>query len=309
MAMQDFVLATRGSALARAQTRLVREALTGVAVREEIIRTTGDIQATDNLAGLGGAGVFTKELERALLEGRADAAVHSLKDLPVKLPSGLVLGAILPRGRPEDVLVSRYAGGVNGLPSGARVGTGSPRRQAMLRGARADLAVADIRGNVPTRVEKVASGEYDAVVLAAAGLERLGWTADGVILCGDQSLSARVLETFLPAPGQGAIAVEIRSGDKRAEDLLAGAHDAETAAGVTAERAVLRALGAGCHIALGTYGWVENGVLRLKVAFFESGETTPKTAQGEGDPGAADDLGREVASRLHARGSECSEPY
>ncbi|MFN6196866.1 MAG: hydroxymethylbilane synthase [Planctomycetota bacterium] len=174
--MADFILATRGSELARRQTQLViadlRQAWPALHFREEIVRTTGDLHPSEDLTALGGSGVFTKELQRALLERRADAAVHSLKDLPVESPAGIRLAAIARRADAADVLVSRHAGGVEALPSGARIGTGSPRRCAMTMALRGDVRMASIRGNVPTRLAKAASGEFDAVILAAAGLQR-----------------------------------------------------------------------------------------------------------------------------------------
>ena len=160
--MTEFILATRGSELARVQARMVGEGILRVwpnlSLREEIVRTTGDRHPEENLTTLGGSGVFTKELENAVLEGRAHAAVHSLKDLPVELPPGLVLGAILRRGNPDDVLVSAKPGGFAALPAAARVGTGSPRRAGMMHALRTDVRIEPVRGNVPTRVRRVAEG-------------------------------------------------------------------------------------------------------------------------------------------------------
>jgi len=262
--MSDFILATRGSELARVQARMVREGLVRawpqLTVREDVVRTTGDRHPEENLTTLGGSGVFTKELEAALFDRRASAAVHSLKDLPVDLPSGLVLGAVLPRGSAGDVLVSRQPGGPAGLPAGARIGTGSPRRAGMMRALRRDTEVVPVRGNVPTRIGRVAEGKFDAVILAAAGLERLGFSADGPFLIGPVMLHAFPLMSFLPAPGQGAIAVEVREEDTRAREMVGVLDDAETAAAVRAERAVLRALGAGAIWPSGhSAGWTATG--------------------------------------------------
>jgi len=303
MPMADFVLATRGSELARRQTQLVRGALEvawpGLAVREEIIRTTGDKNPEEDLTALGGSGVFTKELERAVLEQRADAAVHSLKDLPVDLPRGLVFGAVLARASADDVLVSRHSGGIGALAPGARIGTGSPRRRAMMLALRGDVDVVSIRGNGPTRLAKTACGEYDAVILAAAGLQRLGHDAGGTIAIDHAALHTTVLPTFLPAPGQGAIAVEIRAGDARAAGLLAPLHDAGTAAAVEAERAVLRGLGGGCHMALGARGAVRGDSLLLEAVLFDLPGTEPKHAALEGSLPHPRELGEALARKLH----------
>jgi len=301
--MSEFVLATRGSKLARRQTQMVRAALegvwTGLAVREEIVRTTGDNNPEDDLTALGGSGVFTKELERAVLEQRADAAVHSLKDLPVDLPHGLAFGAVLARASAGDVLVSRHDGGIGGLPRGARIGTGSPRRRAMMLALRDDVEVVSIRGNVPTRLAKAARGDYDAVILAAAGLERLGHAIDGTIGTDHGALHATALPSFLPAPGQGAIAVEIRAGDTRAAGLLEPLNDAGTAAAVEAERAVLRALGGGCHLPLGARATVSGGNLRLEAVLFDLTGAEPKHAALEGSLSHPRELGEALARKLH----------
>ena len=304
-AMADFILATRGSELARRQTQLVIAELDvawpGLRFREEIVRTTGDLHPAADLTALGGSGVFTKELERALIEGRADAAVHSLKDLPVELPGGLVLGAILRRADPDDVLVSRHPGGVEGLPSGARIGTGSPRRHAMMRALRDDVPVVPIRGNVPTRLAKTAGGDYDAVIVAAAGLQRLGLVTGGPMKVAGEDLYVVRLPTFLPAPGQGAIAVEIRADDVRAVDLLAPLDDAETAVAVRAERAVLRALGGGCHLALGARGKARRGLLQLEAVLFDAPDSAPKHAMLEGSADRPDELGGALARKLNGQ--------
>jgi len=303
MAMTEFVLATRGSELARRQARLVRSALSAqhpaLAVREEIIRTTGDRHPDEALTSLGGSGVFTKELERAVLDRRADAAVHSLKDLPVELPAGLAFGAVLARADPDDVLVSRRAGGLAGLPAGARIGTGSPRRRAMMLALRADADVVPVRGNVPTRLAKAAAGEFDAVILAAAGLERLGFGTAGEIGVAGGTLHVVRLPTFLPAPGQGAIAVEIRADDRRAAEWLSPLDDRPTSAAVRAERAVLRALGGGCHLPLGARGIVRDGVLRLEAVLFDATGAPPKHAALEGSPDHPEKLGAALARMLH----------
>ena len=300
--MSDFILATRGSELARVQARMVREGLVRawpqLTVREDVVRTTGDRHPEENLTTLGGSGVFTKELEAALFDRRASAAVHSLKDLPVDLPSGLVLGAVLPRGSAGDVLVTRQPGGPASLPAGARIGTGSPRRAGMMRALRRDTEVVPIRGNVPTRIGRVAEGKFDAVILATAGLERLGFPADGPFLIGSLMRHAFPLTSFLPAPGQGAIAVEVREEDTRAREMVGALDDAETAAAVRAERAVLRAIGGGCHLALGALGTMDGDRLHLQAVLFDHSGVEPKMAELSGAREEAEELGSAVAAMI-----------
>lgn len=237
---RTLVLGTRGSALALAQTRIVADAL-GTSVETRVIRTAGDASSRP-LQELGD-GVFVTAIEDALRNGEIDAAVHSLKDLPTGERPGLVIAAVLPREDPRDVLVTSARGGLATLPHGARVGTSSPRRDAALRLLRPDITTAPIRGNVETRLAKVARGEYDATVLALAGLLRLGVTVgDDEILRPDQ---------MLPAPGQGAIAVQCRADDPLTRGRLATIDDAPTRAATDAERELLRLMGGSCELALG----------------------------------------------------------
>ena len=303
--MADFILATRGSALARRQTWLamagLREAWPELVFREAIIGTTGDLHPEADLTALGGTGVFTKELQRAVLDGRADAAVHSLKDLPVEPPAGIRMAAIARRGEAHDVLVGRHAGGLDALPGGARLGTGSPRRCAMMLALREDVQMASIRGNVPTRLAKAVSGEFDAVILAAAGLARLGLATSGPIAVDGGTLHVSPLPGFLPAPGQGAMAIEVRGNDDRAAEIVAPLHHDETAAEVRAERAVLRALGGGCHLALGALGTVRGRVLRLEAVLFGAPGEPSKHAVLDGSIDEPDDLGEAVARKLHGK--------
>ena len=303
--MTDFILATRGSELARRQTQLVigelRKAWPELRFGEEIVRTTGDLHPEAELTVLGGVGVFTKELQRAVLDGRADAAVHSLKDLPVESPAGMRIAAIAPRGEAHDVLVSRHSGGVDGLPAGARLGTGSPRRCAMMQALRGDVQMASVRGNVPTRLGKAASGEFDAVILAAAGLARLGFATSGPIEVAGGTLHVSPLPGFLPAPGQGAMAIEVREDDDRAAEIVAALHHHETAVAVGAERAVLRELGGGCHLALGALGTVQGGILRLEAVLFDATGAGPKHAVLEGPIDDPAGLGKAVARKLHGK--------
>jgi len=272
------VLGTRGSDLALAQTRLVQSALAAAhpewQIEQRIIQTKGDQRLDLSLpeAGALDKGLFTKELEVALLRGEIHAAVHSLKDLPTEMPPGLQLAAVLPREDVREVLISKSPGGLAGLPQGARVGTSSPRREAQLRVVRPDLVPVPIRGNVPTRLRKLAEGsEFDAILLAAAGLKRLG------LLHNDDYLYFEILGEFLPAPGQGAVAIETTP--EHAEKFAA-IHHAETWACVSAERELLRQLGGGCHLALGALAQAEGTELTLRAIWFEG--TVSRTAQASG---------------------------
>ena len=238
------VVGTRGSPLARRQTALVvellRAAWPGLECEERVVVTTGDRtqQSGEPLPEIGGKGLFTAELERGLAEGELHLAVHSLKDLPTEDAPGIAVGAVCLREDVRDCLVSRDGLSLAGLPDGARLGTSSLRRSAQLRVLRPRLELDSIRGNVDTRIRKVRDGEYDATVLAAAGVRRLGLE--------DEVAEWLEPETLLPAPGQGALAVQCRAGDERILELLAAIDDPEARATTTAERTFLRALGAGC---------------------------------------------------------------
>lgn len=208
------------------------------------VRTKGDLDATSPLAGMG-LGIFVKEIERLLLDGQLDMAVHSLKDLPTKLPEGLALAAIGRRQDPRDVLVNRWDCPLAELPEGARIGTSSPRRQAQLRNLCPQVTVLPIRGNVETRLRKAKGDDYDGTILAAAGLIRLGLTGQVA-----DYLSA---QHFVPPPGQGALAVEVRAEDDRMQEILAPIDHIDTRLAVTAERAFLEKLGGGCQLPVGAY--------------------------------------------------------
>src|SRR6516225_7645392 len=227
------VIASRGSQLALWQARWVQQQLAqaGEPSRIEVIQTTGDKITDVALARVGTKGLFTKEIEEALLDGRADLAVHSLKDLPTELPDGLILAAVPPREDPRDALVGKK---LADLQPGARVGTSSLRRSAQLRKVRPDLAIESIRGNLDTRLRKLDEGQYDAILLAAAGLKRLGW--------GDRIAEILPAEQMCPAVGQGALAIETRAGFDGVKML----DHADTHIAVLAERGVLGALGGGC---------------------------------------------------------------
>lgn len=245
------VLGTRGSGLALRQTEEVLDRLQRAhpdgSFRVVTLRTGGDQRPTAPLASMG-RGVFVKELEEALLRGEIDVAVHSLKDLPTELPPELTIGAVLERGDPRDVLVNRWGCSLADLPPGARIGTSSPRRAALVRAERSDVRVLPIRGNVDTRLRKAQGGECDGVVLAAAGLARLGLTEKV-----SQFLDP---QRFVPAPGQGALVVEVRRDDGETLTLVRGLDDEPTHAAVEAERAFLRALGGGCQVPVGAYAQV-----------------------------------------------------
>lgn len=263
--MNTLILGTRGSDLALAQTRIVMEKLRAahprLAVEMRIIRTTGDRRLDVSLASPGPLekGLFTKELEEALLGREIDAAVHSLKDLPTEQPAGLAIGAILERADPSDVLVSKREGGLAALPQGACVATSSPRRRAQLLRLRPDVKVVEIRGNVPTRLRKLSEAPaMDGLLLAKAGLDRLG---TGVV---PEGLFVAVVPEILPAPGQGAIAVECRDNDTETLGALQVLHHEDTARCVTEERRLLQGLGGGCSLPFAALAVVENGELRVR---------------------------------------------
>ena len=303
--LPPLVLGTRGSDLALAQTTLVRRALEaahpGLVIEQRIITTTGDARTAMPLhePTAEGAGLFTKQLEEALLSGEIDLAVHSLKDLPVETPAGLELAAILPRAPIADLLVSRHPGGLAGLPAGATVGSSSPRRALLIQARRPDLRLTPIRGNVPTRLQKVAGGDAcEATVLAAAGLGRLGHDlTQGKLMVDGVTLWLETLDWMLPAPGQGAVAVEIRSGDRVAE-FLAPLHDRTTARCVDAERLVLKYLGGGCHLALGALALEQGGVLSLKAVFVPDQNAPEKALSGEASGTTPPEVARRVADQL-----------
>ncbi|MDQ1681923.1 MAG: hydroxymethylbilane synthase [Frankiaceae bacterium] len=292
-------LGTRASALARTQSLLVADAIRAagdVDVTLVDVSTDGDrTQTTDApLELIGGTGVFVTALRERLLAGDIDLAVHSLKDLPTAPARGLVVAAVPERADARDVLVSRGGVPFADLPLGARVGTGSPRRAAQLLAVRPDLVIAPIRGNVDTRLRKVADGEYDAVVLAAAGLARLG-------------RSAEITETFaidlvLPAPGQGALAVECRSDDPALAGLLARLDHAATRAAVIAERSLLATLEAGCTAPVGAYAVVGKEISLTGVVVAPDG-TRMLRSIATGSVDAAESIGRRLAEDLLAAGA------
>ena len=290
-------IATRGSALALRQTELVAESLRAcwpnLAIELVTVRTTGDRNREAPIAALGD-GVFVRGVEAELLEGRADVAVHSAKDIPSTEMPGLVLAAFPPRGDPRDVLVSRDGSSLTALPRGARLGTGSPRRSAIAHALRPDLEIALIRGNVDTRLRKLREGEYNAIVLAAAGLDRLGLL--------DQVTEFLDPSAWVPAAGQGVLAAQCRAGDP-AERLLAPLDDAGTRAAIIGERAVLRRLGSGCRTPVGAYGRVVDGSLHLRGLLIAPDGNHSAVADLRGAPHDAEALGHALADELMAKGA------
>ena len=290
-------LGTRASRLAMIQAESVAGPLRALGATVEVvpIRTSGDRLAQVALADFGGKALFVKELEDALVEGRADIAVHSLKDLPAVLAPGLVLAAFPRRGDPRDVLVSRSAGGLDQLPSHAVVGTSSLRRRALVLARRRDVEVAAIRGNVETRLAKLDRGEYDALILAKAGLDRLGLT--------EVPATPLAPDEFLPAPGQGVLGVEAREADRALLELLAGLDDTRTRMAALAERSFLEALGAGCHTPVAGHARTGDRVLTLSgLVASPDGRVVLQSSVG-GPPEAAIALGAKLAEDLLARGA------
>jgi hydroxymethylbilane synthase len=277
----------------------MRVADSGATFQTLTITTSGD-RTAQSLAEIGGRGIFVIEIERALLDGEIDVAVHSLKDLPSAETGGLTIAAVLTREDPRDALVSRNGEALSTLPAGAAVGTGSPRRAAQVLAMRPDLTVRDIRGNVDTRIRKVEEGEYDAVVLAAAGLARLGWL--------ERAAQVFAPEEMLPAVGQGALAVQVRADDTEALALVRRADDFETRVAVTAERAFERRLGGGCHAAIGGYATVgfasapEKRPVRLRGLV--GGDGRILRAEMDGLAGEVEALGVRLAEYLIAQGAD-----
>ncbi len=288
-------IGSRGSQLALWQANhisaLLREQ--GYEVELEIIKTTGDKITDVALAQVGTKGMFTKEIEEALAEGRVDLAVHSLKDLPTELPPGFELVAITTRVNPRDVFLSVKYDSIQMLPKAARVGTSSLRRLAQLKVARPDLVVDPLRGNVDTRVRKLEQGEYDAIILAAAGLTRLGKT---------QLVKEVLSEEFMcPAAGQGALGIEIRAGDSEMRKHLAFLDNAAARATTTCERAVLNKLGGGCQVPIGAFAEMSEGTLRLTAIVAKpDGSSILRETQIGSDPIA---LGEQVGETLLQRGA------
>ena len=291
--------ATRPSALARWQTRWVIQALQtawpGLECQEVVINTQGDRILDRPIPEIGGKGLFTQELEAELISGRVHAAVHSLKDLPVDSPPGLTIAAIPARADARDVLISHVDHLLEKLPDGACVGTSSLRRSAQLLSYRPDLRVEPLRGNVDTRLRKVQAGQYDAIILAGAGVTRLGLDA--------HITQWLPLETMLPAPGQGALAVQCRSGDQETMGYLSILEDAISRRTTTAERAFLSGLGGGCSLPVAAFGIQSNGSSEIELVGLAASPDGKNLIRGWGvgyDPEA---LGADLASQILSQGA------
>jgi hydroxymethylbilane synthase len=296
---QPLRIATRRSKLALWQAEhvaaLLRAAHPDTPVELVPMSTQGDRVLDRALAEVGGKGLFVKELEVAMHEGRADIAVHSMKDVPSELPPGFCITAALPRANPLDAFLSLRHARFADLPRGARVGTSSPRRQSQLLGARPDLSLEMLRGNVDTRLRRLEEGSLDAILLACAGLERLG--------LGERITEVLGIELSVPAVGQGVIGIECREDDARARGLLAALHHDDSFVRLTAERAFAQALGGSCHSPIAAHATLEGGVLALLgfVGSPDGRETYRDTVQG--DAAHAAELGRTLAARIQAAGA------
>jgi hydroxymethylbilane synthase len=292
-------LGSRGSPLALVQAREVRDRLAGAhgfeaaGIEIVVIRTSGDAIQDRPLADAGGKGLFTKEIEEALLAGTIDLAVHSAKDVPAYLPGGLVLSAYLPREDPRDVLISAKAKTLADLPPGAVMGTASPRRQALVRRARPDIKIVPFRGNVETRLRKLDDGVVDATVLALAGLKRLGLAGVSITVLG--------IDEFLPAAGQGAIVIETRDNDARTRALLAAINDTETATALAAERAFLAVLDGTCRSPIAAHATITAGEVRFRGMILKPDGSEAFECSRNGEPNAAAELGADAGRELQSR--------
>ncbi len=296
--MRPLRIGSRGSILARWQAEFVRKQLfqlSGVEAEIIIIKTAGDKMQQAPLTQIGGKGIFIKELEEALLEETVDLAVHSVKDIPTETPSRLHFPAVCRRDDVRDCIISHNGEALAGLKQGARVGTSSLRRQAQLRHHRADLDIRELRGNVDTRLRKVESGEYDAIVLSKAGLDRLGW--------GQKMTEALSPEISLPAVGQGAIAIESRLKDTEATEILGKLDDDESRTAIIAERALLAALQGGCQVPLGAWARVERGELVMDAVVCSVDGVQYIRQRATAPPDQAAQLGEQMAKLLSDGGA------
>ncbi|MBV8466978.1 MAG: hydroxymethylbilane synthase [Burkholderiales bacterium] len=297
--LSRLVIATRESALALWQARHIAARLEalhpGLKVELLGMTTQGDRILDVTLNKIGGKGLFVKELETALEEGRADLAVHSMKDVPMRLPEGFTIAAITEREDPRDAFVSNRYNNLDELPAGAVVGTSSLRREAQLRAAYPELVVKPLRGNVQTRLGKLDAGEYDAIILAAAGLKRLE--------LGDRIRALLSPEQSLPAPGQGALGLEVRADRVDVATLLAPLNHTETADCVRAERAMSLRLDGSCETPLGAYGEIVDGFIRLRGFVASPDGSQMLSAEANGSRAAAESLGRQVADLLLTEGA------
>ena len=287
-------IGTRGSALALTQTRqvaaLLQRQYPALQIDLVVIKTSGDIQKDVPLAKIGGKGLFIKEIEEALLAGTVDLAIHSMKDLPAELPEGLQIAAVPLREDPRDVLISGTGQEVDDLPAGARIGTGSLRRIVQLRSWRPDLEIVPIRGNLDTRIRKLRQGEFEGIVVAAAGIRRMGWA--------EQVTQFIPAEEMLPAVGQGVLCLETRCGEEDLNALLAFLEDGRTRREVTAERAFLRRLGGGCTLPVAAFAEERGEALTLRGLVGSLDERTMIRHQLQGPADKAAELGAELADAL-----------
>jgi hydroxymethylbilane synthase len=292
-------IGTRGSLLAKWQAEFVRKqlfALAGVEAEIVIIKTSGDKMQHSPLTQIGGKGIFIKELEDALLDESIDLAVHSVKDIPTETPSRLSFPAVCRRDDIRDCLISATGSTLANLKRGARVGTSSLRRQAQLLHLRPDLDIRELRGNVDTRLRKVGDGQYDAIVLAKAGLDRLGWS--------DRISEIFSPDVFMPAVGQGAIAAETRLGDNETADLLAKLDDAETRSSIIAERAMLKALQGGCQVPIGAWARIERGEMVMEACVTSADGLQFVKQRLTGSPEQSAELGEQLARMLISAGAQ-----
>jgi hydroxymethylbilane synthase len=300
-------IGTRGSALALWQANHIADRLAklhGVETEVVPIRTSGDRMQSAPVAQIheqmaaeyGGKGIFIKELEDALLSNTIDLAVHSMKDVPTEIPQGLAFPAITRREDPRDCLISRSGRSLKGLHGGARIGTSSLRRQAQLRHHRPDIEALDLRGNVDSRLKKLDAGEFDAIVLAVAGVNRLGATSRVT-----QVMNADVM---LPAVGQGALGIQTRAGDGRTSELVASLDDADSRACVTAERALLRELQGGCQVPLGAWAQLRNGDLHIEAAVFSADGKEFVRHEERGSPADPSAAGKRLGQVLISAGAD-----
>lgn len=290
-------IGSRGSSLALWQANWVKDGLmsTGHEVKIEIIKTSGDKLPTAALAASGAKGLFIKEIEEALVAGQVDLAVHSMKDLPTDLPEGLGVAAVPEREDPRDALVSRGGLLFEALPAGARIGTSSPRRQSQLLALRPDLDVVPMRGNVDTRLQKLERGDCEALVLAAAGLKRLGFASRITSCFGEDEIC--------PAVGQGALAIEIRTQNAAVKEAVAEFDHPATHQAVRAERAMLKALGGGCLLPIAAYAKHQSDKLHLIGVVADPAGRQVLRARATGDPEIPEELGRQVAAELFGKGA------
>lgn len=297
--IKRLVIGSRGSKLALTQTGLVKGVLENnfprLAVEVKIIKTTGDKILDTPLSKIGDKGLFTKELEEALLRGEIDLAVHSMKDLPTEIPRGLMIGAVTKREDACDVLVSATGYTVKTLPRGAKIGTSSLRRRAQILSLRPDLVTEDLRGNLDTRLKKLGSDLYDAIILAYAGIKRLGLNL---------TMSKIPFDEMLPQAGQGALGIEIRKNDSKARNLVKILDDSDSYLAIEAERSLLAGLGGGCQVPIGVYAQIGGDKITIRAGVFSLDGRRVIRDEASGDKKDAVLLGRQLADRLLGKGAK-----